>query len=93
MSEARRLGETDETPARRLRRAATLMREQHAPDHERHEMWSAMETLLFMAADHTDGRGNTCGSCVGQAVAVADAYLDAVTPPAQQPPTTDGADR
>lgn len=69
--------ESGGTPAERLRRAATLMREQHGPDHERHEMWSAMETLLFMAADHTDGRRNTCSSCVGQAVAVADAYLAA----------------
>lgn len=72
---------TNEEKAQTLRRVAIAMREQHGPEHERHEMWSAMESLLFMAADHAVGRGNVCGSCVYQAVAVAEAY-ERATPPA-----------
>ncbi len=34
------------TPADVLRKAATLMREQHGPEHERHEMWTAMADWL-----------------------------------------------
>jgi hypothetical protein len=38
--------------AETLRRAAALMREQHGPEHVRHEMWSAMAALLDDAAEN-----------------------------------------
>lgn len=35
----------------------------------------AVADVLHMAADHLEGRGNPCDSCVEQAVVVARAYL------------------
>lgn len=66
--------------ARQMRTTAIAMREDHGPDHERHEMWSTMADLIFMAADHLDGLGNTCRSCVSQAQAVTAAYDAAKAP-------------
>lgn len=38
-------------PDQRLIRAAKAMRRDHGPDHERHEMWAEMATLMERLAD------------------------------------------
>ena len=67
-----------------LRRVAITMRDEHEGGDG---WWAKLASLLFMAADHADGRGNTCGSCLGQAVAVAEAYEHPTPPasPSEQP--------
>ena len=42
---------TPETPSQVLRRAAGLMREQHGPEHVRHEFWLALAAWLETEAD------------------------------------------
>ena len=56
--------------------------EAHGPDHERHEMWSAMANLLLMAADHTDGRGSVRPS-------PSQRHTSPTTPPTQKGSTDD----
>lgn len=59
-----------------LREAATFMREQHGPDHPRHEMWFALADLLEHAALTLESTGHT--PSVEYALHVARAYLAAV---------------
>jgi hypothetical protein len=67
--------------SKRLRRAATAMREDHGPDHKRHKMWCDMATLLEAVADDYDTEDGTYGgfdsSVYTGARNVATAYLEA----------------
>lgn len=60
-----------------LHRAAALMREEHGPDHKRHEMWSAMADLLDLCASVTDPDDDPNEDGLRQALAAANAYLEA----------------
>lgn len=69
--------------AESLRRAAFLMRERvDAPSpypfnaNMDPDVARAVATLLSMSTDHAAGRGDFCGSCLEQAEAIADAYLN-----------------
>jgi hypothetical protein len=63
--------------AETLREAARLMREQHGPEHERHEMWSRMADLMTESARTTEvfGTVGQPGSLNYLSLAVARAYL------------------
>lgn len=80
-----------EDTADRLLSAARLMREQHGPEHQRHEMWMAMASWLETAEADLTTRCRRCceGDCNGcsnsawlphvlKASTVANAYLAAV---------------
>ena len=58
--------------AQTLREKAERVRRPYGPD-ERYDLEVA--ELLTRAADHADGIGKPCGSCHGQALAVARAVL------------------
>lgn len=65
-----------------LRRAAASMREQHGPDHVRHDMWSAMADWLDHAAARSEskvrhgGNERVVWSQERDAVEVARTYLN-----------------
>lgn len=61
-----------------LRRAATLMREQHGPEHERHAMWSAMADWLDEYATHAATPYWQQYDGMHHAFTVARAYIEAV---------------
>ena len=59
-----------------LRKAQKDMREEAAEsDGVDAEWWTTFAALVGMMADHADGRGNSCPSCIGQAADLARAYL------------------
>lgn len=58
-----------------LRRAAALMREQHGPDHKRHEMWAAMADWLDSVARAVEYDHSINDADRTHALAVARAYL------------------
>lgn len=62
--------------AETLRRAAALMREQHGPEHKRHEMWNAMAEWLD---SHADFHCVSCEPGICYALIVARAYLGEVS--------------
>ena len=79
-----------ESPAGTIRRAAALMREQHGPDHVRHEFWHALAAWLETEACNYDelaagpygavGEAFVAGDFGGDvdpAIVVARAYLEA----------------
>ena len=63
--------------AETLRAAAAKMREQHGPEHERHEMWTALAAWLDACALVTEVAPDRHK---GNALAVATAYLGAEVP-------------
>jgi hypothetical protein len=62
------------TPVEELRRAAALMREQHGPDHVRHQFWFALADWLD---DEAAGAQTPWGEPTAHALAVTRAYLAA----------------
>lgn len=73
-----------ESPAATLSAAAAAMREEHGPDHKRHEMWAAMADLLDERARaheawarRLDHEPVVVFPEQAAAIAVADAYLGA----------------
>lgn len=71
-----------------FRATASLMREHHGPEHERHEMWAALANVFDQGADEIGTRVARWGpdaikamNGTGRAmVDVARAYLEAVAP-------------
>ena len=57
-----------------FRQAAALMRKQHGPEHERHEMWKAMADLMDAI-----GGGANDRETYERALAVAHEYIVAAT--------------
>ncbi len=66
-----------------LRAAAKDMREQHGPEHERHEMWAAMSSWLECVADRIEAGGTQNYPFPSLPAHVARAYLAAV--PSREP--------
>jgi hypothetical protein len=77
-----------EGPAATMRRAARQMREQHGPEHVRHEFWSAVADYLENEAVQAPDIGGVYlrGGRTAYALSVARAYLGDPDDRARKPP-------
>ena len=60
-----------------LREAAAAIRKDYTPPGASFE--HAVADRLIMSADHLEGRGNGCASCVDKDIEVARAYIEECT--------------